>query len=307
MVVLILGSQEEDHSRWIHDKLKEKNEDAAYFDSRKYPDNILLNWSPDGIKKSSYIRTDERKIYLREIKGVYWRWFYGVQYKRIEDGANTEFLSNMVYRELQSSLNSLFASFDFCNWVNSYKAVELHKNKAHQTNILSKAGIRVPNTLITNDKEGMREFYEKNNKNIIYKPVLGGAYTKKINEEDFSPENLESLKASPVQFQEFVDGIDIRVYAFEDGIYAAEMHARTLDFREDNKALLKPVELPEKVQKDCKKVLKLLDLTYSGIDVRKNTKGEYIFIEANPAPMFIYFEKMTKYPITESLIKALLK
>ena len=307
MTILVIGSNEEDHSRWIHDKLIERGEDALYFDSRKYPDSISLNWSPNRLKELSYIKIDDRKINLTDIQGVYWRWFYGVLFRKIEDGANTEFLSNMVYRELQSSLNSLFMAFDSCNWVNSREAVELHKNKAFQTNILSKNNIRIPNTLITSDPDGVREFYEQNSKNVIYKPVLGGAYTRKMKEEDFSKENLEALKASPVQFQEFVDGTDIRVYAFEDGIYAAQMHADTIDFREDNKTKLVNVELPASVQEDCKKVLKLLSLTYSGIDIRKNSNGEYVFIEANPAPMFIYFEKTTGYPITESLINALLK
>lgn len=307
MVVLIIGSEEEEHSKWIYNKLESMHEDVCYFDSREYPKNINISWSPDSPKIEGHIRINNQKIPLDEIKGFYWRWFYGIQYETLKDGANTNFLSNMVYRERQSSLNSFFASFESCNWVNSYKAVEMHKHKAFQTNIMSRNGIRMPKTLITNDSNSLMEFYEKNNKNIIYKPVLGGAYTKILSDDDFSQENLETLKISPVQFQEKIEGIDVRIYAMGDEIFAAEMHSNTLDFREDNRAQIIPVDIPEKVSEDCKKILKLLDLTYSGIDARKTENGEYVFIEANPAPMFIHFEKMTGYPITENLIKLLLK
>ena len=119
-------------------------------------------------------------------------------------------------------------------------------------------------------------------------------------------EELKTLKVSPVQFQEFVDGVDIRVYAFKDTLYSAIIEASTIDFREDMESKLIPVDLPSKVQDDCFKMMKIADLKYSGIDIRLSNKGEYVFIEANPAPMFIHAEKVTGFPLTEELIKLLI-
>ena len=186
------------------------------------------------------------------------------------------------------------------------QAVELHRKKGAQTQILHKNGIRLPRTLITSDKDAVEEFYLKNDKSLIYKPVRGGAFTKKFKDEDL--ERVDTLINCPCQLQEFIDGVDIRVYAFETGeIYAGEIIAQNVDFREDPNAVINKVCLPKKVQKDCLKVLKLLGLKYSGIDIRLNQKGEYVFIEANPAPMFIHYERMTGYPITDTLIKNLTK
>ena len=184
-------------------------------------------------------------------------------------------------------------------------AFDLHKKKAYLTNQFQKNGIRVPKTLITNDKDAFVRFYEENNKNIIYKPVLGGAYTQRVTDENLTEDQLQTLKISPVQFQEFVDGIDIRVYAFKDTLYSAIIEASTVDFREDMQAKLIPVDLPQKVKEDCFKMMKIADLKYSGIDIRLSNKGEYVFIEANPAPMFIHAEKVTGFPLTEELVKLL--
>ena len=182
----------------------------------------------------------------------------------------------------------------------------MHKTKAYQLNLMAKNNIRIPKTLITNDSQAMREFYEANNKLAIYKPVSGGAYTQKLTDDDFSCDKLAFLKYSPVQLQEYVDGVDIRVYAFKNQIFAAKIKSNTLDFREDLKAEIEPIELPTEVKNNCFEILKLMHLNYSGIDIRQKENGEFVFIEANPAPMFIYFEKMTKYPISETLIQGLL-
>ena len=258
---------------------------------------VLVLYSVD---TDGYLIINNRKINIKDIQGIYWRWFYGFQYEQYED----EFVSKMVLRERTSALNSLLCSMN-CNMINSYEAIELHKTKAYQLNILKKAGIRVPKTLITNDKNALIEFYEQNNKNVIYKPVLGGAMTQKLTDNDLTPERLNELIEAPVQLQEYINGVDIRILAMGSNIYPAEIRAKTIDFRDDKQAEICPVKIPDNIKSDCVKTLKLLKLNYSGIDVKRTKDNEYVFIEANPAPMFIHFEKMTKYPITDELIRLL--
>lgn len=289
-MIIVIGSEEEFHSRYVLEKLKEKNIDACYFDSRKYP---IFNWSPNG--ENDYIILEDKKIYTREIQGIYWRWYYGI----------TNCRTDIIYREKTSALESFLSGLE-AKCYNSLQAVELHRKKGVQSRLMEQNGIRNPRTIVTNDKDIIQEFYNQNNGQLIYKPVRGGAYTKKLKEKDFN--RLDSLINCPTQFQEFVDGVDIRVYAFDSGeVFGGEIIADTIDFRADDNSKINPVKLPKKVQKDCLKVMKLLGLKYSGIDIRLNKDGEYVFIEANPAPMFYHFENMTKYPITETLIQNLIK
>ncbi len=44
-----------------------------------------------------------------------------------------------------------------------------------------------------------------------------------------------------------------------------------------------------------------LDLLWTGIDLRLTPEGDYVFLEANPSPMFLGFERQTGLPLTESL------
>lgn len=303
-MIIILCDEKEPHGRHVAKELKKLKEEYIFLDTREYPNNISIDWEAAEPNKGN-ITIKNKKIKLSEIKGVYWRNFYDVQYEKFEDGDNTEFLSRMLERERRSALHSLFFGLNI-NWVNSMNAFELHKKKAYLTNQFAQNGIRVPKTLITNEKEALLRFYEENNKKIIYKPVLGGAFTQRITEHELTEDYLKTLKVSPVQFQECIEGVDIRVYAYKENLYSVRIEADSLDFREDENAKLIPTELPENIKQDCFKMMKIADLKYSGIDIRLSNEGEFVFIEANPAPMFIHAEKVTGFPLTRELINLLI-
>lgn len=306
-MIIIIGSEEETHAKYIANKLHKKGIENIYFDSREYPENLSISYSLGNSSFDSFLTIKNKKIKISEIKGVYWRWFYGIKQQFFEN-TNSQ-ITNIVHRECKSALESLFyiSKNTNCNWLNSIEAINLHQTKAYQLDILSKNNIRIPKTLITNDIEAAREFYIANDKKAIYKPVLGGAYTKQLTEEDFDEDKKEALKYSPIQLQEFVEGCDIRVYVIGENIFAGKIEAQTIDFRADSAANITPVELPENIKEDCLTTIKALKLKYSGVDIRLTPTGEYVFIEANPAPMFIHFERVTGYPISDTLIQELIK
>ncbi len=300
-MIIIIGDNKDIHSNRVANKLKNLKEDFCFLDTRFYPENVLINWYPDNTELG-YIKIKNKKILLKDIKSIYWRNYFGIKYEQIE---NNNYMSEITYKERKSALTGLFYSLK-TNWFNSIEAFEIHQKKAYALHLMKKNNIRIPRTLITNDKNSIEDFFEINNGEIIVKPVQGGAYTEKLSKKTLTKERLNSLKQIPAQFQEYIDGIDIRVYAFKKDIFAVKINSNTIDFREDKSAELTKIELPQKVINDCYKVMDILKLKYSGIDIRLNKRGEYVFIEANPAPMFIYAEKVTKYPLTESLINLLI-
>ena len=45
----------------------------------------------------------------------------------------------------------------------------------------------------------------------------------------------------------------------------------------------------------------------TGMDFRLTPEGHYVFLEANPSPMFMGFEARTKQPLTDSLAALLME
>lgn len=304
MSILILGSPQDTHAALIARKIQARGHQALYLDTLDFPGALKLNLTigPGTSGLGQCIDPSGNRTMLDDIEAVYWRSHMGISLPDIEE----PYLREMAYREIESTLGSLFRSLP-CRWVNSPEAVNMHVFKTYQLTLLNRAGIRIPRTLITNDPDAVREFYESQNGQVIYKPVRGGAHTQKLSKDDLSDARLAELSKSPVQFQELIEGVDIRAYCMQDEIFAAEIHSGTLDFRDDPGAPIVPIALPQTVQQDCYQLASLLKLLYTGIDIRRTPQGEYVFLEGNPCPMFIYFEQQTGYPISDRLVDLLLK
>ncbi len=303
MTVLIIGAPEEEHSAFIYQKIQARGHDVAYFDTRDFPSSLKVSLSPDQSFAGCLKIADRSPIRLSEIQSVYWRHNMGVQMPELPDSDPA--VRDLVFREIESAMGGFFRTLP-CRWVNTPNAIAMHVYKTQQLQLLYQAGVRIPKTLITNDPEAVLQFYEQLNGRVIYKPVRGGAHTQQLQVDDLHPDRLANLAKSPVKFQEMIDGVDIRVYWVDGNVFAAEIQSETLDFRDHPSAPVVPISLPEGVIKDCAKLAQLFDLVFTGIDIRRTPQGEYIFLEGNPSPMFIYFESQTGYPISDRLVDLLL-
>jgi glutathione synthase/RimK-type ligase-like ATP-grasp enzyme len=309
MMRLVIGSEEEHHAQHIYALLKAKGEAVAYLDSRQLPEALPLAWEASELTPTGFLTIEGVKIPIASIQSVYWRWYYGIHITPTHQTPEAFHTAHMIEREVTSAIESLFTTLvkdSDCLWVNSLNAVEMHKKKGYQLHLMAKHGIRVPQTLITNDTTAAISFYETNHRSVIVKPVRGGASTQKVTETDFSEEKLGLLKYAPVQFQELIEGVDIRVYGVGNQLFAAEIQATTIDFREDPQATIVPITLPSAIQEQCLQVMQLCDLCFTGIDIRRTPEGAYVFIEANPSPMFTFFERQSGYPISDALVNLLI-
>ena len=306
---MILGAPEEAHAVYIQNKIQKRGHSAFLFDTRRFPSQIKLNClagnssashsSPGFLEDTQ----NQLKIPLEEIQSVYWRYHYGIQ---IPIEITDHFLAGMAHREIESALGSFFRLLN-CRWLNSPEAIAMHVFKPYQTHVMQQLGLRVPQTLISNDPNGVQDFYHQLDGQVIYKPVRGGAHTSKLTKDDLRADRLSELSQAPVQFQEMIEGVDIRVYLIGEETFAAEIRSSTLDFREDANAPIVPVELPLEVQEQCRQAANALMLGYSGIDIRRTPEGEYVFLECNPCPMFMHFENVTGYPISDRLVDFLIQ
>lgn len=297
--ILIIGAEREYHAKYIFDQLQARGSDCVYLDTQAFPEHLKLNLMPtEGAGGGSLKMEDGRHIPLESVSSVYWRYRYNTE---VSPEVPPEVVP-IIYREIDSALGSLFRNMPNALWVNSVSAIERHRYKTHQLFLMAQAGIRVPDTLVSNDPEAVTRFYEAHHGNVIYKPVSGGAHTAKMTPEDLSEKRLSELRLSPVQFQEMIDGVDVRVYIIGEELFAAEIQAGTLDFRDDPRAPIVPVTLPEVVEAQCRTVARLFEYEFTGIDIRRTPNNEYCFIEGNPSPMFAHFENVTGYPISQSLM-----
>jgi glutathione synthase/RimK-type ligase-like ATP-grasp enzyme len=179
--------------------------------------------------------------------------------------------------------------------------------KPYQLHALRSLGAKVPRTLISNDPAAIRAFHAEV-KDVIYKPVLGGAVTRALDAEAL--ERLDSVKASPVIFQERVQGDDLRVMLVGDEIVssvAIETPSQHLDFRDDpvyssGEAQYHEVVLPEAIQRFCRSTAKACGLIFAGIDLKQRGK-DFVFLELNSSPIYMDVELKLGHRISRAIAR----
>lgn len=300
MNILILGNPEDAHAAHMQQALTKAGATVDYLDTRLFPTQLQMSWQPS-TQLGCFNLPGGRRLDFQDIKSVFWRNLSDVYIPSLKD-ANQQ---RVAYNDSISALRSLLQACP-ARWINSWQAYQFHKEKPLQLSAVKQIGVTIPATLISNNPEQVIEFASSQEK-VISKPVYGGAHTQLVTESHLDPQRLSlALSLSPVTIQEYIPGTNIRSYVLDGAVYSAEIRSNSLDFREDAEAELIPLELPELVQQQCLAIAKALMLEWTAIDWRLKPTGEYVFLEANPSPMFIYFEQKTNFPITQKLVNLLM-
>ena len=299
MPILILGGQDDEHALHVFHFLKRIGRDVAILDSRKFPQSLHVAWSPTG-GTGRITFDDGRRLALDEVTAIYWRNYFGVLSPPLPDADQSYIAQN----DSRSLFESLLIQLPV-RWVNSWKAYQSHQTKPAQLATLAKAGIPVPETVVTNDPDAVREFL-RSHRHVVFKPVQGGAHARRLSMNELTAQRLQNLSIAPIALQEEIIGTSIRVFIAGDALHACEFETAALDYRDDPGATLKTVEVPSDVAAFCRKAASLLDLVWTGIDLRRTDDGQYVLLEANPSPMFLGFEERTGQPLTTSLIDLLI-
>jgi hypothetical protein len=294
MTVLILGGMDDAHACHVLEHLRFGGTDAELFDSRWFPSALQIAYGPAPERGSLRLPTG-RRLAFEEIGSVYWRCYNSVHAPDLPDPEQSYIAANDARGLFESVLIRLPA-----RWVNGWRAYQLHQTKPVQLAIVAALGVPVPATLLGNDPDAVREFAARHPR-CIFKPVQGGAHTRHLTPAHLDDDNLCNLALAPVTVQEEVPGTNVRAFVAGERVLACEVRSGSLDFRDDDNPHIVPHDLPDDVAAWCLRAARALELLWTGIDLRLAPEGRYVFLEANPSPMFMGFESRSGLPLTSSL------
>jgi glutathione synthase/RimK-type ligase-like ATP-grasp enzyme len=300
MTILVLGSSDDEHAIHVCEHLCRNGAHAVQIDCAWFPDRMTITFDPqDGDGEISIAHGDT--VAFREVTSVYWRNYDGAFATANLANAEQNYIAENDSRSLFESLLVWLP----VRWVNSWGAIQLHQTKPAQLAMVAKLGIPIPRSLITNAPGSLLDFVKRNDKSI-FKPVQGGAHARRLTPAQLERGNLENLRICPVTVQDEIPGTNIRAFVAGDRVLACEIKTDEIDFRDDASPNIVPHDLVAEQQAVCRKIAQTLGLVWTGIDFRLTPDGRYVFLEANPSPMFMGFERYAGLPLTESLAALLL-
>lgn len=300
--IVIVGSLEDDHARAVYETLRERGHVPYVLDAQRFPedmpvalgqalDDIVIDGRRLGRPAAAYVRS----LYMHPAG-------YGVEADEAmkEDWRRTL----MAFRERSTLLSAVLLRWErlgtaFYNPSTSSTNI----TKPYQLGLLHAAGLPVPATLWSCDPQAVRAFCSEHE--AIYKPVSGGAATRRVQPSDLTPERLHKLGAAPVCFQELLPGDDVRVYVIDGRVICAlRIETDAIDFRQ-NETRIDAIELPEAVEAQCIRAAQVIGLRFTGMDIKGDRHGVYKILELNPSAMFLGFESRAGVDITGPLCDAL--
>jgi hypothetical protein len=309
--VVIIAEDEDIHARSVAAEIKKHpNRRALILNAADYPVKWQLSFS---LKNGDCPRYDIRcavgTISGDSVTGVWWR--------RVRRHAIPADIADSRVR--QFCLDEARAAFQ--GWIYSLGnrvinplAAELSANqKPYQLVKAAGIGLRIPETLVTNDADAALDFVQNQRHGAIFK-VLTGTSWQFTETREFAPSHarhLSELKRAPCIFQEKIPcATDIRVTIVDDSLFPVAVRPHhpgaQLDWRLDLSAEILPHSLPIDV---CEKLLELmcvLGLRFGAADMRLTPGGEYVFLEVNPGGQFLFCEIHGGQHISAALAAALL-
>jgi glutathione synthase/RimK-type ligase-like ATP-grasp enzyme len=298
-MILLCGTLEDPVVRFLSGKLESLGARHQLLDLSRYPINHLVTQRSIGDRRFGSISWQSESIRTAELTGVFVR-----NLSRWNDNLESQShpeLAVALHVERELGLENLFAGLP-CLVVNPFRSNWSNQSKPYQTLSLRGGLFKIPKTLITNDATRLREFYEEMGGQVIHKSASSRSFGTNL----VTPDNLTSLLSlgnAPVQLQEKVSGVDIRVHVVRDRVFATRIRSNAVDYRrlENGQIHLEAIELPADISAECVRTTQGFGLLFSGIDLRETPDGRYYCFEVNTAPDFAFYERKTGQEISVAL------
>jgi len=223
--------------------------------------------------------------------------------------------------QIHEALDGFLYGLGHARWINDLHAMRRASNKIHQLDAARRVGLAVPRTLVTNEPERVRRFFDRTGGRVVTKLLAGLTFgmerqpgtfhTSDVAEDDL--EELEGLRYGPMIFQEKVDkDCELRVLYIAGRVFAGAIRAAgtrgATDWRlaELDETGWESTEVPAEVVAGMRRLMRGLGIRQGAFDFIRTPEGEHVFLEVNPVGEWGMLERDLDLPITEAVADALL-
>jgi glutathione synthase/RimK-type ligase-like ATP-grasp enzyme len=191
--------------------------------------------------------------------------------------------------------------------VNRPTAGRSNWSKPFQLGLLRAAGLAVPDTLVTTDPAAARAFLHRHGR-VVYKSVSGvRSIVASLGPGD--ADRLDAVTTGPVQLQQWIRGLDVRVHVIGDRWFATAVDSPADDYRygalDGHEPAMTAYDLPDGLGCLLVGLARSMGLLVAGADLRVTPEGTWFAFEVNPSPGFTFYEDATGQPIAPAIAELL--
>lgn len=183
------------------------------------------------------------------------------------------------------------------------RAARFHDiHKPTVLHLARQVGLAIPDTLVSNNFESVREF--RAGKPKIVKPINGGGYCQRLDEVLAETESRRpGVAAAPAIVQPELVQPEYRVYRIGDAFLGFAVISGELDYRTTQDCRLEPWrEIPPELVAGLGRLTDRLGLDFGAADFKTcPDTGRLLLLEVNTGPMFAAFDRVSDGTVTAAI------
>jgi glutathione synthase/RimK-type ligase-like ATP-grasp enzyme len=299
---LIVTQADDLHGLAVQAAVRRRGFDCHIFESDQLSGRESITYAIGaGEGAEALLRTADGQIVdVASLEAIWWRRFGMNQDVGSDELSEVQrdLINNDCVGAAIGALQNAFSG----RWVSQPSATLYASNKLNQLATAHRCGMRIPDTIVTQSPSVVREFWERHQRRIIVKPVVGTfgpmVCTQFVREEHFRAD--DSIRSAPAIYQEYIPGTShIRLNCFGDRSYAGLIESEDLDWRPNLNVPISRWPVPDSLHRLIRKILDQLGLAMGIIDLKQTPEGEFVWLEVNPQGQFLFLEGLTGEPLTE--------
>jgi glutathione synthase/RimK-type ligase-like ATP-grasp enzyme len=308
--VLIITNELDEHADAVIFELHKRNVPVFRFHPEDFPHACKISIEIQDGRIEGEISNEYRSVAFKDICAAWYRRSQNLLGGSIR--LTSTALDNYVKAQSMVTLSALYESLQTL-WVCHPHKLRRADVKALQLAEASKAGLKTPHTLISNDPAKTAAFVGLlGESECAIKPLVALG----VNEEQGyrlpltttlpKGHSLDSVGLAPTIFQPYVDkAAELRCVVIGEKIFSAKINSQTnestrRDWRGGD-CELEIFSLPEYVEASIHRLMDSFEINFASLDMILTPDGEFVFLEINPNGQWLWLEEELGLPLLASM------
>ena len=199
--------------------------------------------------------------------------------------------------------------------INRYSASRLINNKSVQLHLAHRCGLKVPNALMSNSPQAVKDLFTHNGNRTICKGFTPHVWARHDNRGiavtetfELTREKLpadEVLTFAPAIYQDMVvKQFDVRTVLMGHRVYSYALHnpQKALDWRQDagqGKVEVEIIPTPSEIEKGILDFARKAGICFGSLDFAVGMDGQWWFLEINEEGQFLWLDQFNRNARTQ--------
>jgi hypothetical protein len=310
--VLIITNEQDEHADAVVLELHRRNVPVFRLHPEDFPHACSISLE---IHQDGHIEGELKNAYHRvALEDVCAAWFRRSRNLFSEPPSLTSGkLDNYVKAQSGAILSALCHGLQTL-WVGHPYQLRRAEVKALQLAEASKAGLKIPNTLMSNDPAQAAVFVQSlGDTQCAIKPLMalgvGDQQGWRLPLTTILPAGhpLDSVAVAPNIFQPYIDkAFELRCIVIGEKIFCAKLNSQAsevtrTDYRAGDDLEHEIFCLPTQVEASIHRLMDRFEINFAAMDMIVTPDGEYVFLELNPNGQWLWLEHELGLPLVSSM------